>query len=179
MNSKKLILQSSHWIWKRLLNPALNLFIDRFIGLFTVTVQLFDFGFFFFFQIAITLKRKNKIGLLDSCPFLFHTAPANYTQKCNPKFLHLLLLDHPAFAASKGQAAARSDVRRRYGLESSKERGHETFLERLFLVLKLVLVGTCAHLPDIRYARLKGRAVPGQQYIFGLIEALKKGKVRE
>jgi len=24
------------------------------------------------------------------------TAPANYTQRCNPKFLHLMLLDHPS-----------------------------------------------------------------------------------
>lgn len=79
---------------KRLLDTALNLLIDRFIDLFTDTVQLLDFGFFFFFQIAITLKRENK--MLDSCPFLFHTAPANYTQRCNPKFLHLMLLDHPS-----------------------------------------------------------------------------------
>lgn len=50
---------------KRLLDTALNLLIDRFIDLFTDTVQLLDFGFFFFFQIAITLKRENK--MLDSC----------------------------------------------------------------------------------------------------------------
>lgn len=50
---------------KRLLDTALNLLIDRFIDLFTDTVQFLDFGYIFFFPNSNNPeKREQNVGFL-------------------------------------------------------------------------------------------------------------------
>lgn len=120
--------------------------------------------------------------MLDSCPFLFHTVPANYTQRCNPKFLHLICLDQssPAFAASKGQAATRSDVPRRHGLESSKERGHESNFSRKTVLSPEAGVGWNMCTSDRHKVCPVERQSSARPAVhLWLIEALKEGKVRD